>query len=103
MELHTGEDSVSTSFPDHQIITESLEENKHYKGIIQQFNWVNIRMKMKLEEMSFCNLKFLSQDGWRQKAAQVMSVSLFLSEGKSFVVVWITQQSISTVTHLDCR
>ena len=43
------------------------------------------------------NLKFLRNDCWRKKATQVVGGSLFISEGKSFVVVWISQQRIPTV------
>jgi hypothetical protein len=43
------------------------------------------------------NLKLLRNDCWGKKATQVVGGSLFISEGKSFVVVWISQQRIPTV------
>jgi hypothetical protein len=46
-------------------------------------------------------LKFLSEDSRRQKATNIMRISFFLSEGKSFVVAWISQQSVSTVTQME--
>jgi hypothetical protein len=43
------------------------------------------------------NLKLLRNDCWGKKATQVVGGSLFISEGKSFVVVWISQKRIPTV------
>lgn len=46
-----------------------------------------------------CNLKLLTHNSWRQKATQVVGISLFLSESKPFVMVRIPQQRVTTVLH----
>ena len=46
-------------------------------------------------------LKILIQDCWGQKSTQVMGISLLLSEGKPFVVVWIPQQGITVETQIN--
>ena len=43
-------------------------------------------------------LKLLTENNRRQKATQVVGISLFLSEGKPFVVTWVPHQGISTAT-----
>ena len=45
-------------------------------------------------------LKILIQNCWGQKSTQVMGISLLLTEGESFVVVWIPQQGITTETQI---
>jgi hypothetical protein len=51
-------------------------------------------MRGKAREIN--NLEFLRYDCWGKKATQVVGTSLCISEGKSFVVVWISQQRIPT-------
>lgn len=46
-----------------------------------------------------CNLKLLTHNNRRQKAAQVVGIPFFFSESKPFVMVWISQQRGSTAVH----